>query len=100
MQFPIDFTNDATLRALFAWQTRIGVAPAFGSRPIGWYQIHQCHAYDVLREWAGRAVHEEQLLIRTSYGRIEAKPLSPRARWIDIGRPSDVYRVADERSRK
>lgn len=36
------------LKRVFSWLTRIGVSPKFGSRPIGWYQIHQCHAIDEL----------------------------------------------------
>lgn len=34
------------LAKVFSWQTRVGLAPAFGSRPIGWYQQDQMAAYD------------------------------------------------------
>lgn len=43
------FSDDAMLRRVFSWLTRVGGSPAFGSRPIAWYQIHQCHAIDILK---------------------------------------------------
>lgn len=43
------FGDDQMLRRVFSWLSRIGAAPKFGSRPIGWYQIHQCHCIDILK---------------------------------------------------
>lgn len=43
------YNDDAMLKRAFSWLSRIGAAPKFGSRPISWYQIHQCHAIDTLR---------------------------------------------------
>ena len=34
--------DDATLKRVWSWQTRVGIAPKFGSMPIGWYQCSQC----------------------------------------------------------
>lgn len=44
------YNSDRQLRYVFAWlaRTRIGV-PA-GSRPISWYQMHNCTALDILLE--------------------------------------------------
>lgn len=41
-------TSEAYLRQAFSWLARIGACPKFGSRPIGWYQMHACAA---LRHW-------------------------------------------------
>lgn len=43
------YQDDSMLRRVFSWLSRIGASPKFGSRPIAWYQIHQCHAIDTLR---------------------------------------------------
>lgn len=43
------YNDDAMLKRVFSWLSRIGASPKFGSRPISWYQIHQCHAIDTLR---------------------------------------------------
>ena len=43
------FSDDHMLKRAFAWLARIGSGPTFGSRPIGWYQAHHCHALDILR---------------------------------------------------
>jgi hypothetical protein len=43
------FNNDKQLGRVFIWQARIGIAPKFGSRPIGWYQQCQCETIDKIR---------------------------------------------------
>jgi 8-oxo-dGTP pyrophosphatase MutT (NUDIX family) len=44
--------NEAKLRRVFTWLTRLGMTPAFGSVPIGWYQQAQFEAIDRLRALA------------------------------------------------
>jgi hypothetical protein len=42
------YQNEDMLRRVFSWLARIGAGPKFGSRPIGWYQMHHCAAIDIL----------------------------------------------------
>lgn len=42
-------STDAYLQRAFSWLARIGACPKFGSRPIGWYQIHAMHALHALK---------------------------------------------------
>jgi len=51
MNIKID-SSDQELRKLFSWQARVGIAPKFGSRPIGWYQIHHCNVHKFLLKMA------------------------------------------------
>jgi hypothetical protein len=48
MNYPIDWQSDKAIRNLFSYQARTGIAPAFGSCPVGPYQTIQCRAYDVI----------------------------------------------------
>lgn len=48
MNLAVDFNNESQIRRLFSWQTRVGLAPKFGSRPIGWYQQHQMATFEIL----------------------------------------------------
>lgn len=42
------YQDETMLRRAFSWLARIGAGPKFGSRPIGWYQMHMCAAIDEL----------------------------------------------------
>jgi len=46
--------NEAKLFRAFNWMTRIGLAPKFGSVPIGYYQQDQAKGIDKLREIADK----------------------------------------------
>ena len=48
MKYPINFLNDNEIKNLFTYQTKMGMAPKFGSRSISWYQIHQMQVYDAI----------------------------------------------------
>ena len=48
----INWSDEKDIRRVFSYQTRIGVAPAFGSISINWYQCHQSHANNILVEFA------------------------------------------------
>lgn len=41
-------TDDTYYRGIFSWATRVGAAPKFGTRPIGWYQQHQMAVLDLI----------------------------------------------------
>jgi len=80
---------DAPLGRVFTWLARTGMARRFGSVPIGWYQIHACHAIDVLAETFGP--HAE---LRVRHG-VVMSPDNPA-----VITTSEVFRKADERSRQ
>lgn len=47
--------SDARLRSVFSWNTKLGIAPKFGSRPIHWYQIEQFEAIGAVERAARKA---------------------------------------------
>jgi hypothetical protein len=49
MKLP-DWRRESEVRAIFSWLSRIKAGPRFGSRPIGWYQMHMCHAVELLEK--------------------------------------------------
>ena len=80
--------DDNRLRAVFSWLTRIGAAPAFGSRPIDWYQQHQCAAIAFL---------ENELCLRgqslrTRNGWIQAQI---NGKWVPQIRTQSLFEKAD-----
>lgn len=90
MKLPVDFRNDQKVRAAFAWLTRIGASPHFGSRPIGWYQQHQVAAIEILEKSGAEEVKLSKGMIR---GRVQKH-------WIDLGTPDELYRLADKETRR
>ena len=46
-------SHDAYLKQAFSWLTRIGVAPKFGTVPLGYYQKRQCDALEFLEKAIG-----------------------------------------------
>jgi hypothetical protein len=97
MNYPIDWTKDGEIKRLFAYQTRIGVAPKFGTRPIGYYQQDQDHAYTVIMEKA--RLHGitgsfkvkkigENVAIYNKYRSCK--------NWQTIGYVNDIYRQAEQ----
>lgn len=87
------FSDDRKLRRVFSWLTRIGASPKFGSRPIGWYQIHQCHAMEILKASAG-----ESAPLRCKYGNIQARTVP--GRWVTLMSAIELFQQADNRSRQ
>lgn len=85
------FQDDAKLRRVFSWLSRIGAAPKFGSRPIGWYQIHQCKAIEHLAPRAGNCP------LRVKAGMIQ-KHFD--GMWINVCTPSELFSIADKASRQ
>ena len=39
------------LKKFYAWQAKVGLGPKFGSRPIGWYQVHHSAVFGRLSQW-------------------------------------------------
>ena len=46
------WSDDNKLRKVFAWQTKIGLAPKFGTTSIANYQHEQCKQFDALHDMA------------------------------------------------
>lgn len=92
-RLPIDWQKDSAIRALFAWQTRAGIAPAAGSRPVGWYQIHHDRAYQALVDKLGGPGQ-----VRVKRGMIEGRRDGERA-WRVLGDVRTLYASADRAAR-
>jgi hypothetical protein len=54
MNIKINWSNEKEIRRLFSWQARVGIAPKFGSRPIGWYQQNHCKVHEFLLGMAAK----------------------------------------------
>lgn len=101
--------DKAKLKATFAALTRTGMGPAFGSRNIAWYQLHQCAAVDVLTErlvgarvltgdldTAFRPMRAE---VRVRANHVQGRMEGEKA-WRDLGlTPACVWSLADKRCR-
>lgn len=85
---------------LFAWLTRNGMGVRFGSRPIGWYQQHQCAALDYIATLCKR-VGADPTCVRVRGGNVEARvsvAFAP-VRWVLVGTTSAVFAAADAAGR-
>ncbi len=103
MQFPIDWSDERKVRSAFTWITRTGAGVRFGSRPVGWYQTHQCRALDEVERRARESLGfptPHVVKVRLFHGMLQAMHLGPNATrvWRTVGSPADVYAVADSRS--
>ena len=45
-QYPLDYSNRDALRAAFSWQTRVGLAPKWGTCNVQHYQCEQVAVAD------------------------------------------------------
>ncbi len=93
MKYPINWNDDNSIRRVFSYQTRLGIAPKFGSRPIAWYQSIQCSAHDIIAKLAEAAGAEESFEIRKHGYHIEAKI---EGSWIRL---SPVYIIREDANR-
>ena len=101
-------------KQIWTWFARVGIGPKFGSRPIGWYQVHMGKAEKVLAEklLAKGAGHGAQLHAisrphNTGYDTgydIYARPCFydnpwdiPIGAWRYIASAEEIYREADKR---
>lgn len=103
MQFPIDWQNEDRLRAAFSYAVRVGVARAFGTVPVGWYQIHVCKAFSIMEARARKVTGLEtgDVRIRLHHGMLQAMQLGPRGTrvWRTFGTPSEIFAEADKAAR-
>lgn len=75
------------------------MGPTFGSRPIGWYQIHQMHAIDVIEEASKKELGYKAKRYRVKHGEVQA--LTDNGVFRNLGLSTGlVYDKADDRSRK
>ena len=96
----IDVTvaDEAGLDRAFRWLTRTGAGRHFGSMPIGWYQIHQCHALAVIEEACKRHGLDPKR-VRTRGGYFQAARLEGKG-WGELKhRDYQEFEEADKRSR-
>lgn len=91
------FDNEKETRNFFTWQTRNGMAPAFGSRPIGWYQQHQCAAHDVLKELC-HALYVDASALRVKSGDVIGRQIGE-GKWIRIASTQEIFNKADSKIR-
>ncbi len=95
MTLEFNWSDEKALGRAFSWLARIGACPKFGSRPIGWYQMHACRAIDVIKEHAAKRKLPVTEL-RCTGGMIQTK----NGQWHDLLAANAVYDAADERSRR
>ena len=95
MVFPIQWSNNPDhpeLKKVFSWLTRHHMGPAFGSRPISWYQGHQINAIDIIEEAVKK--HGGSGRVRVQKGDLMAEK---DGKWEKLMSTEDVYRKADKR---
>lgn len=93
MDFPINYSDEDQLRRAFSWLTRIGAGVKFGSRPIGWYQVHQCYALDYITELVGTGK------VRCRRAVLYAQSGTHGTHWFVLTDTNSVFDEADRRSR-
>ena len=86
-------SGDEYLRRAFSWLARIGACPKFGSRPIGWYQMHACAALKHLEQSKACGFP-----VRCVRGMIQTKPTI--GAWENVITARELYDLADKESRK
>ena len=91
-------TAQDSLERLFPWLTRTGMGRKFGSMPIGWYQMHQCAALDVLTEHLKSAGLPVNAPLRVKQGNVQARTETDG--WRTLVSTITVFQAADNRARK
>jgi hypothetical protein len=102
--FGRDSRSEEDLARAFKWITRTGAGPAFGSRPIGWYQKHQIAAIDILQDAATKRGMPADPRDGTWYFRLRNGGYQvldyERRIWIWLNlMPSQVFYLADKKAR-
>jgi len=85
------FETERRLRSVFSWLTKTGAGRRFGTLPIGWYQIHQCHCIDILRQYVGDNP------VRFHGGYIQQHEGT---QWLNVILPEELFRQADDKCRQ
>jgi hypothetical protein len=96
MRYPVDWNNESEIRKLFSYQTMIGIAPGFGSRPIAWYQDHQVKAHDyimcVIQDMKQGAAN-----VRVRKGLLQIQDMS--GKWWNNISTFQIYNLVDNKVR-
>lgn len=82
MEYPINWNSDREIKRLFAYQSRVGLAPKWGSVSIAHYQIMQCRAYDYIIKMG--LITNNLTTVKVRRGRLEAGS-------IDLGPVQRIY---------
>lgn len=93
MKTDVDWSDGRAIARAFKWLEKNRVGCQRG-RPIGWYQIHQCHTLDILKEKMGghgELLMDGEKVIGRRHGDTE---------WKTLGTRTEIYDLADKRSRK
>ena len=86
----INWNDDQDIKRVFSYQTRMGLAPKFGSLPISWYQQHQCEINDLLSCFDD---------IKVSHGLVYAFSDHFESGYKCIGSVNAIYQQADNKIR-
>lgn len=84
-------SSDEYLKRAFTWQTRIGIAPKFGSLPIAHYQADQIHALQYLEQNIGN------FPVRCKRGIIQFKAIGV---WEDFASVKEMPNKIEESKQK
>lgn len=95
MDTPLTLNSD--LARLFNWLTRTSMGRKFGSLPIGWYQMHQCHALNILGEQLTCWPLSKDAPLRVKQGVVQAKA---NGHWKSLISCVTVFQQADDRTRR
>jgi hypothetical protein len=84
-------SDEPYLKRAFSWLARIGAAPKFGSRPIGWYQMHVCACLRYLEQSKAAGFP-----VRCKRGMVQYKPtIGP---WQDVATVEQLWTIGDKRN--
>ena len=92
MRLNVNWNDEAQVKRLFTWMSKSGMAPRFGSRPVGWFQVHMDHAIKLLE----KALKDKGLPPTTD---LSIKNGNVVAGDVLVAVASDIYRRADRLSR-
>ena len=85
------------LGKVFSYLTKIGISPKFGTRPISWYQLHQCNAIKYIKDI---------IISLSGNGNIKVKKgclyiqISENHKWKQIGSINNIYDIVDNKTRQ
>lgn len=106
MTIPIDWQDDVQVKRLFAWLTKSGVGRRFPGMPIGWYQQHQCAAYDLILELIAKAGLRPDVprKVRAHRNHLGVVVIEAHDKWVRkwkvLGSARGLFEEADKRTRR
>jgi hypothetical protein len=96
--FPVNFTDDSAIRAVFSWQTRNGLAPKFATLPIHHYQLDQCASIDEITRRIALVYHSANTPaeVRVRNGRVQFRSVAIGGSWYDAGSVWEIVSAAQK----